>query len=253
MIVEYFGFPRSGKTTLLTRIAIKEQIKITRGLSRYKAVYSNVGVNYPGIRSCKWDYVGKYDYKECLLLIDEATLFADNRNYKKFEQYKTDWLMTHGHDKCDMIIFCQACNGIDKKIRDVTEKVAYIRKFLCWSIIVNLPRDIIIPEQTGEVVMGFRKPKLIEALFNTKIFYRPTWYPFFDSWHSYVDRDPVPYEEVDGDPRYSDIVLGKVVRFFRGISAKIRERKITKRQRKEIRRFSRLFFIVKKISSFRFA
>lgn len=241
MVIQYFGFPRSGKTTLLTRIAIKEQRKIDQGRSNYDAVYSNVGVNYPGIRSIKWDYVGQYDYKRCLILIDEATLFADNRNFKSFEQYKTDWLMTHGHDKVDLIVFCQSSTGIDKKIRDVTERVGFVRKVLCWSIITYLPRSIVIPEHTGEVTMGFRKPKPIELLWNVKIFYRPSWYPYFDSWHSYVKRPAPRFDIVPGDPLFGDVLSGKVFRFFRSCFSYLRTVRLHRRQRKQIRSDIRFF------------
>lgn len=217
MIRCYFGLPGCGKSTLLAKVAVNAQRRIDRGLSPYKYVYSNVFVEYPGIRSIRWEDVGVMDYCDCLILIDEATLFADNRSYKTFPKEKIDWLMTHRHDGCDMYYFAQFFNAVDKKIRDVTAQVYYVKRFGPLTQTLRIPKGIVIPEQTGEIVEGYRQPKLLEKIFTCRFFYRRPWYKYFNSWVRYTDRKPVKCDIVPGSPKQIDLIINEVVSFTKGL------------------------------------
>ncbi len=190
MISCYFGLPGCGKTTILAKIAVQTQRQIDRGLSKYKFVYTNTEISYPGIRLIHWDAIGVYDLKSALILIDEATLYADSRRYKSFPQEKIEWFMTHRHDFCDLIYFAQFFDAVDKRMRMVTDRVFYVKKvhMTGLSTCTRIPKSIIIPEQTGEIIEGYRMPKILERLFFMKIVRRKKYYKYFNSWHQYVDR-----------------------------------------------------------------
>ena len=51
---------------------------------RYEHVYTNVHLtDVPeNVVYIENEWIGKYQLENCLILIDEATLFADNRDYK---------------------------------------------------------------------------------------------------------------------------------------------------------------------------
>lgn len=213
MVVEFFGFPGCGKTTHLAKTAVSTQRMIDRGLSRYKYVYTNAEIDYPGIRLIKWDYIGMYDYTDCLILIDEVGLNAHCRSYDRFPQRIVEWFCTHRHDRCDLYFYAQYYNQADKTIREVTEKLFYMRKSIIpgRTRIIKIPKTILIPKDTGDIKEGYRMPNFIERIFLAKGFSRRKYYKYFNSWSSYTTRLPAKYIECPGDPKPIDVTIASVV------------------------------------------
>lgn len=185
----FFGLPGCGKTTLLTVKALKA---VKSG--RYSSIYSNVHIAVPGVTYIDNDCIGKFDLRDCLILIDEGTLFADSRGHKEFGKDKISFFLLHRHYNCDIIIFTQQWDGVDKKIRVITDRVYYVYKgFLLGKWITSyyrIPYGIIIPdpkkangEKLGDIVQGYCKPNFLIRLFCPKIF-RPRYYKYFDSWEA---------------------------------------------------------------------
>ena len=90
MISLYFGLPGCGKTTLLVKHAIQ-------GLKKYSNVYCNVPISVPGVIYVHNSEIGYRQIENGLLLIDEASIFADSRDfntslkglyYEKFYHYQ---------------------------------------------------------------------------------------------------------------------------------------------------------------------
>lgn len=202
----YFGLPGAGKTTLMCYKAIK-------GLKskRYRNVYGNVRMMIDGYTYIDNDCIGQYDLSDCLLLIDEATLFADSRAYKSFGKDKLEYFLEHRHYNADICLFTQQWDGVDRKIRVITDRVYYVYKgfFLghWFSTFYRIPYGIIIPdphkdkssEKLGEIVQGYCKPNLLVRLFSPKL-YRPKYYKYFDSW----ERNPLPVLPAEYQP-YAEI------------------------------------------------
>ena len=192
----YFGLPGSGKTTIMTSIAVKA---VRRG-SLYKNVYCNVHIAVPGVTYIDNDCIGKYNLENCLLLIDEATLFADSRNFKEFDKSKLSFFLQHRHYKCDIYLFTQQWDGVDRKIRVITDRVYYVYKGMLgafFSCYYRIPYGIIIPskrdtgEKLGDIIQGYSKPPLLYRLFCTKRVFRPSYYRFFDSFER-PELPPLP-------------------------------------------------------------
>lgn len=189
MISGYFGLPGCGKTTILARAAVKEQKRIERGKSRYKYVYSNVPVMYPGIRTLSKSDLGVNMIEDALILVDEATLFADCRNHKSFPEELTYFFMLHRHYGCDFVYFTQFFDSVDKRMRTVTERLYYVKRgFLGRTICTRIPKAIIIPKDTGDIVEGYRMPNFFERLLYRRAFFRRPWYKYFDS---YIELKPL--------------------------------------------------------------
>lgn len=190
----YFGLPGCGKSTLLVKKALKG-VKS----KRYLHVYSNTDICVPGVTIISNDCIGRYDLSDCLLLIDEATLFADSRAYKSFTPDKLQYFLEHRHYNADILLFTQQWDGVDRKIRVITDRVYYIYKGKIlghwWSTYYRIPYGIIIPdpkkdkssEKLGEIVQGYCKPNILIRLFSPKLF-RPLYYKYYDSW----ERPPLP-------------------------------------------------------------
>lgn len=197
----FFGLPGSGKTTMMTYLAKKA----TGKFSRYKNVYSNVGLSIPGVIRIDNDCIGKYNLSNGLILIDEASLFADSRDYKNFSKALIQFFLLHRHYKVDIYLFTQQWDGVDRKIRVITDRVYYIYKGKIlgkwFSSYYRIPYGIIIPdpnnkkggngEKLGEIIQGYAKPHWIVRLFCTTHLFRPFYYKYFDSWEA-PELDPLP-------------------------------------------------------------
>ena len=189
----FFGLPGCGKTTLLTKRAF-EAVKC----KRYKNVYCNVRLSVPGVTYIDNICIGRYNLCDAKILIDEATLFADSRAYKEFDKGKLTYFLEHRHYNVDIELFTQQWDGVDRKIRVITDRVFYVFKGKIlgkWiSSYYRIPYGIIIPnskkdgsEKLGEIIQGYCKPSLFLRIFCPKVF-RPLYYKYFDSW----EREELP-------------------------------------------------------------
>ena len=121
-----------------------------------------------------------------LILIDEITLFADSRDFKTFPFPIKQFFILHRHYCCDIIYFTQHYNNVDKKIRDLTFDLYFVRPFLFWfSKATRIFRTLDIQEQTHEIVNGYRFSNILDIIFVGKVVqfcFRPSWYKYFDSY-----------------------------------------------------------------------
>lgn len=194
MVCLFFGLPGSGKTTTLAKIAYTHSKKLGK---TYKHIYTNVHCAIPNVTFIDNHCIGQYDLSDSLILIDEATLFADSRAYKEFDKKTMRFFLEHRHYNCDIYLFTQQWDGVDRKIRVITDRVYYVYKGKLfgwlWSSYYRIPYGIIIPdpkkggEKLGEIIQGYAKPNIITRIFSTKV-WRHKYYKFFDSW----EREELP-------------------------------------------------------------
>lgn len=192
MVNYFFGLPRSGKTTLIARLAKKNA-------KRYRNIYCNVHLNGmpDNVVYIENEWVGKYDMSDSLILIDEASLFADNRDYKNFSKDLLHFFMLHGHYRCSIYLFAQGYNSCDKKIRSILNNVYYVYKPILTGFILTkyyrVPYGIVIPDakknkqntgnSLGSIEEGYCKPTFLQRLFCHR-FIRAPYYKYFDSWEA---------------------------------------------------------------------
>lgn len=200
MIYGYIGKPRVGKSTILTAKAIKaikykefyEKIQLSGfewlPLKKpYDKVYSTDFIK--GTYKIDFTDLGKYQIENSLIIIDEAGIRADNRNFKNIPKYITDWIAIHGHYKNDVLWSSQSWD-VDKKLRDRTEHIYKINKFLAWSTATIIYHTLTINEENKDIVFGFREPGFFEHLIGfllppLKVRYwyrRSKYYKYFDSF-----------------------------------------------------------------------
>lgn len=183
----YFGLPGAGKTTVMCKL-----MKKAAKAKRYDHVYCNVHNTIPGVTYIDNECIGMYDLHDALICIDEATLFADSRDYKSFSKNRLTYFLEHRHFNVDIVLFTQQWDGVDRKIRVITDRVYYVYKGTLlghwFSRAYKVPYGIIIPdpkrdssEKLGEIIQGYCKPGLFARLFGLWAF-RPLYYKYFDSW-----------------------------------------------------------------------
>lgn len=184
----FFGLPGCGKTTLLCSFALKH---LKNGCN----VYTNIPLaithdNYYVINNSD---IGKYNLHNGVLLIDEGTLFANNRDYKEFSKNLTRFFMLHRHYGLDIYIFAQTFDGVDKKIRTISTALYYVKKSLFGTTYYyHIPYGLDIPNKKtlkatgvkfGEINEGYCDATLLQKIFSPRII-RKKYYRYFDSYEA---------------------------------------------------------------------
>ncbi len=194
MIKAYFGVPGSGKSTVLVK-------EFRRNRKRYDHVYT-INLQIEGVEMITKEDLEKYKFVNTLILWDEITMDADNREFKSFSKDLRDFFILHRHFGNDIIYATQNFENVDKKVRDLTCELWYMSKSVVpllsmFTTCKRIYRKININEHTSELTLGYRFCNFIESIFvsNFKIIIRPLYYRFFDTHDELSLKDRVLYEE----------------------------------------------------------
>lgn len=220
----YFGLPGAGKTTMM----VHNMVNAVRS-GRYKHVYCNVLNTVPGVIVIDNSCVGRYDLHDALVCIDEATLFANNRDWKNFTGDILKYFLEHRHFNVDVQLYTQRWDGVDLNIRVITDAVYYIYKGCFtgrwFTRSYRVPYGIIIPDpkdggdRLGDIVQGYCKPHWLVRLFGPWL-YRPAYYRYFDSWERYpLPELPAKYTV---NPGGVDFAVSPLRSFARRLGARCR-------------------------------
>ena len=182
MITGYFGLPGCGKSTFLTKFARQY---ISQGYRVF--VHKDSPVN--GCYLYDWEDLGKFDMSNSIILIDEISLKADNRDYSKFSDKVKKFFILHRHYHCDIIWFTQQYDGVDRKIRELTTCLYYVRAAGTFSYAIRIDRFIWVDKERKQILVGFKISNFFRILFaflngSMKICYRPKYYKYFDSYEA---------------------------------------------------------------------
>lgn len=206
MINYYFGLPGAGKTTHLVATALKVNRQINKGRSPYKRVLSNVRFSVPKGETSHCFFFdnedfGNFDMSYSLILFDESQMSFDNRDYKSLKSNVRNFLMLHRHYKCNIFFYNQTYDGIDKKIRFITNNVYYLKRNLIsgktvphrikyMMYIPKKPKHDMITSgaENGEITMRYYQAGFFEHLFS-KLFLEPPvklkrYFNYFDSFEA---------------------------------------------------------------------
>ena len=197
MITCFFGLPGCGKSTMLAKIAAKELKRIRKGKSKYKRVFCNYYIK--GCYKINFSDLGLYDTSDSLVLLDEITLDADSRKFKEFSDNSKRFFILHRKYNCDVIYVTQQYDAVDKKIRELTSDLYYMKRAGPITYATRIYRQIIIT-QDADIKQGYRFPGIAQILFhpgyNLKLCFRRRYYKYFDSYQAPVlqDREWEQYE-----------------------------------------------------------
>ncbi|MBE6148635.1 MAG: hypothetical protein E7167_04020 [Firmicutes bacterium] len=209
MIKCYFGVPGVGKSTILVREYKKNRRK-------YDHIYS-INIQIKGVPLITKEDLEKYKFKNTLILWDEITMDADNREFKSFSHDLRDFFILHRHLGCDIVYATQNFENVDKKVRDLTSELWYMSKsviplFKNFTSAKRIYRKININEFTSDLTLGYRFCNFLESIFvsNFKLCFRPFYYRYFDTHDELSLKGRLLYEEKDSisNSDFSGIVIG---------------------------------------------
>lgn len=183
MIRGYFGVPGSGKTTTLVKKAIKELKR-----KKYDHIYT-INFKCSGCTEIEWEDLAIYKMYNSLILIDEISTLADNREFKTFSKGHRDFFIMHRHIGNDIIWATQNYEKVDKTIRELTQELWYMSKSIIplidkFTRCKRIYRNININEHTSELTLGYRFANMLEGFLvsNNEIIYRGRYYKYFNSY-----------------------------------------------------------------------
>lgn len=195
----YFGVPGSGKTTFaawLTKWALKESriIRICRKhenvltkrildskfFKRHIDVYSNVPITGAYALDAKED-IGHYMIEDAKIIIDEAGIEYNNRNYESFPPEAIYFYKYHRHYKTSVDVFSQSYEDMDVTLRRLAQNFYVVRKSLVPFCVVcrRIRRKVGIDDQSHQISdqYAFGLP-----IVDTKRIFSPPLWKLFNSY-----------------------------------------------------------------------
>lgn len=214
-LIMVFGKKGSGKTTFLTKTAIKA---IKQGVT----VYSTVRI--PGTIYFDSSEVGKKSFgTDSIILIDEVGMIWDNRDFKNFKTSTRDWFKLQRQNRNTVYLFSQTFD-IDKKLRDLTDKM-YLLKNFCrvWSVAHEIDKHITIStdkDNNGQLSETYAFVPFI--LGGYKFTYIPRWVCYFKSFDPkqlpLISGEKIPFNEIQSEYlNTKNWVFGSLKLWFIGV------------------------------------
>lgn len=199
-----FGKKGSGKSTLLTKLAYQYNKKGVK-------VYCNTEI--PG--TYRFDAAKDIGFSEfdqdSVIMIDEVSLIWDNRNFKNFRPEVAKFFRLQRHHRLTVWLFSQTFD-VDKKIRDLTDKMFMLRNYGGWlSYCKEIRRQLIVVEPTdtseARIADTLIIPPWYTAIFGTRMFiFVPRWAKYFDS---HIIEEPLTKKEYQYQPYNKSLTTGK--------------------------------------------
>jgi hypothetical protein len=176
-ITVYFGVPGSGKTTLAAYFARKH-------LKAGRKVYSNV----PIIGTYKYspiDDLGNNQIEDAYLILDEASIEFNNRNFKVFPKNCIEFFKIHRHYGVAIDVFSQSYEDMDITIRRLATKFILVKKsYIPYFIVTKTARHIIdIDKETKQFISGYEWKPL-----SWRWYFMPLAWKLFDSYDAPVKK-----------------------------------------------------------------
>lgn len=173
----FFGLIGSGKTTIAASIAKKA---LRRGIR----VFSNMPIKNCYILDLQ--DIGHWDMDNSILLIDEAGIDFDNRDFSKNfrDKCRLKWFKLVRHHHCSIFLFSQSWSDMDCKIRNLACKYWYVHRslfpFFVSACPVKKSFGINDNEKKPDDIYSIPHP-LLRPFVESRIF-GPLYWKLFDSW-----------------------------------------------------------------------
>lgn len=167
----YFGVPGSGKTTYAAKIAYRN---IKKGVKTYS--------NVPILGTYLFDVsdIGRYDFSDADMIIDEASIEYNNRAYKTMSKDAIKWFKLYRHYGIrNIYIFSQSYDDMDITLRRLSDVMYLVKRSLipaCFRI-RRIGVKISIDKETHQIADTYHWQGIIPRYFCGSRY----WY-MFNSW-----------------------------------------------------------------------
>lgn len=142
----YFGVPGAGKTTMAAWLA-------RRDLRHRLRAFSNVPIKGCYRFDTQTD-IGKVDISDCRLIVDEAALEYNCRDFSKFSKESQYFYRFHRHYAVAVDIFSQSWDSVDKVLRSLAQRMYVLHKSLIPFCVAykRIGIRVDINKDSGEII-----------------------------------------------------------------------------------------------------
>ena len=171
----YIGVPGSGKTTFAAYL-VKKRRKRAKKHKCSDLVLSNTPIK--GAYKIYKSDIGQFMIQDCLLIMDEAGIDYNNRNFKTFSDDETYFYKFHRHYNVDIAMFSQDFD-VDVKLRKLATRLFIVQKSFIPGFIKRrqITKNVGIDQNTKQLIDEYRY-----VLFGSKYIYAPKLWKLFDSY-----------------------------------------------------------------------
>lgn len=168
----YFGAPGSGKTTHAASVVYKN-------LKKGWPTFANFEVKGAYRVDVATD-IGKYEISHCDLIIDEAGIDYNNRNYKAMPKHQIEWFKLYRHYRVrDIYVYSQSFIDMDVTLRRLCDQIYLVKRsiipFLMYSRRIGV--KIGINQDTNQI-----EEQYFFVPFSRRYKFMPRYWKMFDSW-----------------------------------------------------------------------
>ena len=176
-LIMVFGKKGSGKSTFLIKQGKYYQKK-------GYAVYTNIeDCTLPNIRIIDINDLGNFiPEQNSVLLIDEAGIIFDNRNWKRFTEEKRDFFKFQRHYKVICYLASQTYD-IDSKLRDLCDSLILVQNIgIVYTLVRPIRKAITLTEAVAEGESRIAENLKFKSPLSWKIFKNIKYSRYFDSF-----------------------------------------------------------------------
>lgn len=213
-LIMLFGKKGSGKSTYLTRLAIKYN-KLGYHVYSNSEIFNTYKLNS--------DWIGFYDFpKNSVLLVDEVGMIWDNRNFKSFKTEVRDFFKLQRHKNVIVYLASQSFD-IDKKLRDLTDEMYLLTNYMgIFSVAKKINKRIAIhnASENNDGESFLTETYSFDLPFFWKITYIPRYVKYFNSFES----TPLPPIKTDRYKYINENILYQETKYYIYLRNKIKNK-----------------------------
>lgn len=147
-------------------------------------MFANVPIS-GAYKLCRED-IGKVAISKCCLIIDEAAIDYDGKEWKKVGQELNEWLRYFRHAKCDLYLYSQSAEDMLILFRRLCYGWYELHKpifFVPFFVAFKIRRRVTVNPNTHKIEDLYEEmsPKILK-LITAKYCWGPRYFKYFDSY-----------------------------------------------------------------------
>ena len=164
------GKPGSGKSLYMAYL-------VKKSLRQGRKVYTNHHVL--GAEYLDTNWLGRYDLYDVDIIIDEAQIVWDNRDFKTFSKEMKFFISNFRHFKCRLYIISQSYEDLDVKIRRQAHNIYIVQPSIIpyTFMLQKINMKFGISEDESNIVTKFKS-----SILGLRFHIAPILYKYFDSY-----------------------------------------------------------------------
>lgn len=195
------GKAGSGKSTLIAHL-------VRQANKKKRKVFCNHHVL--GATKFSHEWLGKYMLEDCTIIIDEAQICFDNRDFKSFTKELKFFFSNYRHFQADIYVVSQSWEDLDIKIRRQAKKISIMKgSIIPFTIMLQrVKMKFGVSEDKTDIITQFGTT-IIPIIGWTLKFNFTVWH-YFDSYSKPI-LPKIP-EEIEWGAVKERIKISKVIK-----------------------------------------